>query len=167
MKQKEEQIILWEECKSIFRQTKNSHTGRLLKAIIEIVKKYKNIFSDVADTDFLNYITSIDSSEFIVGTNGDNYELILNGYLIMEECNVEETWEILSQLVWDLSAMVSEKVCPSCKGDHLAYYTDKTNKHLFESCLSCFSTWENSKLIKKPKEIYPATKNVLSKFRII
>lgn len=167
MKKQEEQVILWEECKSIFKQTENSHTDRLLKEIIEIVKKYKFILSDVADNDFLEYITNIDSSEFIVGTNGDNYELILKNYIKMDECSLEEIWTILSQLVWDLSAMVSDKVCPNCRGDHLAYYTDKANMHLYESCLGCFSTWENSKLIKKPKEIFPAPKNVLSKFQII
>lgn len=167
MVKQEERDILWEECKSIFRETKNSHTDSLLNALIEIVKKYKNILSDVADNDFLNYLTNIDSSDFITGTNGDNYELILSGYLKMEECSVEEIWTVLSQLIWDLSAMVSEKVCPNCRGDQLAYYTDKTNKHLYESCLSCFSTWENSKLIKKPKDIFPAPKNVLSSFQII
>ena len=106
MKKQEKQVILWEECKSIFKQTENSHTDRLLKEIIEIVKKYKLILSDVADNDFLEYITNIDSSEFIVGTNGDNYELILKNYIKMDECSLEEIWTILSQLVWDLSAII-------------------------------------------------------------
>ncbi|GLC82914.1 hypothetical protein [Lacrimispora brassicae] len=165
MERQEEQ--LWQECKMVFSQTKNIKTDELLSAIINIVKKYENILSDVADKDFLDYITNMDFSDFITGTNGDNYELILNGYMKTDKCSLSEIWRILSQLIWDLSAMVSDRVCPSCRGDNLAYYTDKTDTHLYESCLGCFSTWETSKLIKRPKEIFPAPKSVLTRFRII
>ena len=167
MERQEEQALLWENCKTVFKQAKNSETDKLLDAIITLIKKYKDILVEVADCDFLNYVNNMESSDYISGTNGDDYELILHNYLKINKCNLDDIWRILSELVWDLSAMVSNHVCPSCKGDHLAYYTDKNNEHLYESCLGCFTTWENSKLIRRPEEIFPAPKNVLSNFQII
>jgi len=158
---------LWEDCKKIFGQTKNDKTDELSCATIHLVKEYKDVLSIVADNDFLDYIINMDHSEFITGTNGDNYELVLKNYQKQDKCSLSEIWRILSQLIWDLSVLVSNNVCPSCRGDHLAYYTDKTNMHLYESCLGCFSTWENSRLIKRPEEMFPAPKDVLSRFQII
>lgn len=165
MEKKEEH--LWQECKEVFRQTKNTQTQKLLNNLVNIVKKYKDILCSVSDNNFLEYISTMNSLDFVAGSNGDNYELILKGYIEKEECGLEEIWRILSQLIWDLSALVSDKVCPSCRGDHLAYYTDRTNTNLYESCLGCFSTWENTKLIMRPKEIFPAPKSVLIKFQVI
>lgn len=163
----EEHISLWEECKSVFMQTKNTNTDELLYKVVNIIKKYKEILITVADEDFLDYITHMKTSDFITGTNGDDYEGLCDDYAKKVECNLDEIWRILSQLVWDLSGMVSSNVCPRCRVDHLAYYTDKSNTHLYESCLGCFSTWEDSKLIMRPEEIFPAPKAVLSKFQII
>ncbi len=73
-------LILWNECKEVFRSADNKQLKELLKRLLEIVKKNYNIFYEKADLEFLDFIVEINIDEYLVGTNGDNFELRLRAY---------------------------------------------------------------------------------------
>lgn len=152
---------LWNDCKKVFQKAKNEHPDYLLKDIIEIIREYSEILVSVADYNDIEYIINMNVPDFIVGTNGDNFELLLTNLLKISNPGLDDIWKMLSQLVWDLSVVVSSELCPNCKCDYISYYTDKTKTHLYESCVNCFWTVENGKQIKKPDELYPTTKSFL------
>lgn len=158
-------LALWEECKDVFISASNKQLKELLENIIEIVKKNVNIFQRKADLDFLNYIVQMNVDEYIIGTNGDDFELRLKGYMQQENISVEELWRILAQLIWDLTVPVTDKICPFCHCDNLVLLVDKEKKHRYESCETCFWIAEEGKQIARPEDLFPAEKSMIKNVR--
>lgn len=161
MEMQKNQEQLWNDCKKVFQKAKNEHTDYLLKDIIEIIRLYREPLDSVADYNDLEYVNNMNASDYITGTNGDNFEILLSAFLKNSKPSLDDIWKMLSQLVWDLSVVVSTELCPNCKCDYISYYTDETKTHLYESCVNCFWTVENGKQIKRPDELYPTTKSFL------
>lgn len=157
-----EKINLWNECRDMFSSVSNNNLDNLLRRTVLIVNRYQKILSKVADLNFLEYIIQLNSSDYQIGLNGDDYEMILKKYVEIEIVSLKEIWRILSQLVWDLCTAVTTEICPNCHCDELILLTDKTEKHLYKSCETCFWTSEDGLQVKKPKELYPAKKSMLN-----
>ena len=156
-------LNLWEECKTVFLYSLNEPPDELLKRILEIVRENYYIFYEYADIKFLDYIIEIDVDELIIGTNGDDFELRLKSYIRQESISIEIIWNILAQLIWDLAVPVTENVCPFCHCDNLVVLVDKEKKHVYETCENCFYTVEDGIQIMRPKELFPANKDIIRK----
>ena len=124
-------LTLWGECKKIFLSASNEQLEDLLKNILEIVRKNYIIFQQIADLKFLDYVVIMDANEYIIGTTGDNFELILKAYIQQKDISLEIIWRILAQLIWDLTLPVTDKICPFCHCDNLALLTDEEKKHIY------------------------------------
>lgn len=153
-------LILWNECKEVFRSADNKQLKELLKRLLEIVKKNYNIFYEKADLEFLDFIVEINIDEYLVGTNGDNFELRLRVYDQQDNTSIENIWRILSQLIWDLIMPVTDKVCPFCQCDNLALLVDKNGKHIYESCENCLAISKDGIQIMRPNSLFPANKEM-------
>lgn len=154
---------LWKECKEVFLFSYKVQLEELLKNILEIVRRNYNVFKEKTDLQLLDYIVTMDADEYIIGTNGDDFELRLKTYLRQENISVEVIWKILSQLIWDLTVPVTEKICPFCRSDNLALLMDKEEKHVYESCETCFWISEGGIQIMRPADIFPANKKMINK----
>lgn len=163
MNKDEEIMILWSECKEVFLNSCNEQLPELLNNILEIVRKNYDVFLEKADLDFLNYMINVDVDEYIIGTNGDDFELRLRSLARTNNISVESIWQMLSQLAWDLMVVVTVKVCPFCKCDNLILLMDKEKKHIYESCENCFWVSEKGIQIKRPDELFPINKDILQK----
>lgn len=153
---------MWEECKNVFDSSSNKELKRLLENIVEVIKINYEAFQKVADLEFLNYIMEMDVDEFCVGTSGDNFESMAKSYLAIEDMSVEKIWKILSQLVWDLTVPVTDKICPFCHCDHLVILTNKEKDCTYLSCETCF--WisdRNGTQIARPNSLFPANKDII------
>ncbi len=155
--------ILWGECKDIFLSSSNQQLEDLLKNALNIVRKYDAFFRKKADLEFLNYIIKMNADEYIIGTNGDDFEILTKTYIRLEGISVEIIWQILSQLIWDLTVPVTNKICPFCRCDNVVLLADKEKKHLYESCENCFGTAEDGIRIMRPDNLFPASKDMVEK----
>ncbi len=154
-------LSLWKECKTVFQSSSNRHLKELLTSSVEIVKKYYDVFRAKADLEFLNYIVQMNVSEYLIGTNGDNFEIRLKAYLQREDMSIEEIWHILSQLIWDLTVPVTDEICPFCCCDNLVLLVDKEKKHTYQSCENCFWISEDGIQITRPNSLFPASKDMI------
>lgn len=154
-------LSLWKECKNVFQSSSNEQLKELLKNILQIVEENYNIFQEKADLEFLNYIVQMNVDEYFIGTNGDNFEMILKKYLQKDDMSVEELWHILSQLIWDLTVPVTDNICPFCRCDHLVLLVDKEKKHIYQSCENCFWISEEGLQITRPDSLFPASKDMI------
>lgn len=108
----------------------------------------------------MDFIVEINIDEYLVGTNGDNFELRIRPYTQQDITSIESIWEILSQLIWDLITPVTNKVCPFCQCDNLTLLIDKKEKHMYESCENCFGILEDGIQIMRPDSLFPANKEI-------
>lgn len=157
-------LTLWKDCKNTFGNFKNCQPEDLLKDLLDIVIKNYEVFQVIADTNFLKFLTEMNINDYIVGTNGDDYNIRLSNYAERKELSLEEIWHILSQLIWDLTVPVTNKICPFCQCDNIVLLTDEKKEHLYESCENCFRTTENHLQIMRPNNLYPADKREIVKF---
>lgn len=153
-------LILWDECRDVFLSADNKQLKELLKSILEIVKKNYDIFCEKADLEFLDFIVEINVDEYLVGTNGDNFELRLKTYIQQDNTSIENIWKMLSQLIWDLIIPVTDKVCPLCQCDNLALLVDKKGKHMYEYCENCFWLSKGGIQIMRSNSLFPANKEM-------
>ena len=158
---------LWKECKEIFLSVKNDELEIFFKNIIEIVKKNYSLLKKCADYTFLNHIIEMDYRNFVIGTNGDDYEKLVKIYCERKNILLEDVWCILAQLIWDLSVPVTTEICPFCHCDNVVILVDKTECHLYESCENCFRTLENGIQVIRPKDLFPANRVVLTKHHLM
>ena len=156
--------ILMEECSSIIFDSNNETLKMLLEKLVEIVREHNDIFEEIADLDFLDYIMKMDINEYLIGTNGDNFELRLKEYMQRENLSVEIIWQGLSQLIWDLTVPVTKKICPLCRCDNLTLLVDKEKKHIYKSCENCFYITENGMRIMRPNNLFPASIDMIKKY---
>lgn len=163
MDREEETRILWDECKKVFLESNNEELPKLLKNILEIIRRNYDIFQEEADLDFLDYVVNIDADEYMIGTNGDDFELRLKSYIQHTNISVQCIWQMLSQLIWDLIVTTTVKICPFCKCDNLVLLVDKEKKHIYESCENCFWISENEIQVRRPDELFPANKHMIKK----
>lgn len=156
-------ISLRNKCRRVFSSASNEYPKKLLKNVLEVVKENYEILQNVADKDFMEYIMRMNVNEYIIATNGDDFELRLKGYIQQENLSLEKIWHILSQLVWDLTVPVTEKICPFCRCDNIIILTDKEKKHIYESCENCFCFWENGIQIARIDDVFPANSEMIRK----
>ena len=155
-------LSLWKECKNVFQSSSDGQLKALLKNIIEIVKKNYDVFQEKADLEFLDYIVQMNVNEYLLGTNGDNFEIRLKAYLQRDDdISIEEIWHILSQLIWDLTIPATDKICPFCRCDNLVLLVDKEKKHMYQSCENCFWISEDGIQITRPNSLFPASKDMI------
>lgn len=153
---------LWADCKNEFVACDNKQLDRLLKNILGIVKKNYREFEDVTEHDFLEFVLFMDADNYFVGTNGDDYELILRTYSKQEEPTIADIWNILSQLIWDLTVPVIDKICPFCGCDNIILLLD-SDKIIYESCENCFRTTKEGNEIMRPDNLFPVNKDMIIK----
>lgn len=153
-------LLLWEECKNIFLNSDNNRLKDLLKKVLEIIRENYDIFRKKADLDFLDFVIKMDADEYIIGTNGDDFQTTLRSKadIPQENISVDKIWRILAQLMWDLTVPVTDKVCPHCRCGNLVLLVDKERKNIYESCENCFWISENEIQIKRPDDLFPAGK---------
>lgn len=156
---------LWEDCKNVFLSFKCDHLEEFLNDIIEIVRKNYVIFQKVSSIQYLDYIMKINVSDYILGTNGDNYMLRIERYMQESIDSLEDIWHILSLLIWDLLVPVTNKICPYCHCDNLSLFKDKKGIHIYEFCENCFYTMEKGKQILCPNNLFPADRYIITKHK--
>ncbi|MBQ8260754.1 MAG: hypothetical protein IJZ00_00530 [Lachnospiraceae bacterium] len=154
-------LILWDECKNVFSSSNNKQLKVWLQQLLEIIKKYYDFFYEKVDLEFLKFVVKISVDDYFVGTNGDDFELRAKSYIQQEIISIEDIWVILSQLIWDLTVPVTNKVCPFCQCDNLVLLTDKNEKWIYEFCENCFWTSKDEIQIMRPDSLFPASKKLL------
>ncbi|MFZ7945028.1 MULTISPECIES: hypothetical protein [Bacillaceae] len=154
-------ILLWNECLNIFSKVNNSSLEDFLDKLISIVKKFDKEFRKIADKNLLTFIKDIDSSMFVVGSSGDDFECIVKKYLRRNNVNKKEVWQIVSILIWELTTMTTKEVCPQCKSDHLRISTNTDRKKIYKSCETCFWIEANGKGTQRHKGLIPADRELL------
>lgn len=155
--------ILWGQCLTIFSKVSNDTLNDFLNDLVLFVKNNKKELSKVADIDFLLFIESINATNFVIGSTKDDFERIVNNNSKNKVANLKDVWKIIANLVWDLTTMTSEEICPQCKSDHLRVLTDSEKSKVYKECETCFWTEIDGKGIRRPKGLLPADKELLSK----
>ena len=128
-----------------------------------------DIFYEKADLEFLDYVIEINIDAYLVGTNGDDFEVRLQTYAKQNNVSIEDIWKILSQLIWDLIVPVTDRICPFCQCDNLTLVVDKNEKFIYESCENCFGFFKDGIQIMRPNSFFPANKEIFEKsnYRIL
>lgn len=160
----DDEKVLWNECIDIFKKVDNSNLKELLDNLVVFIAKHKTKFVDVADLRFLEFILSINSNKYVVGTTGDNFEGLSRIYNSRQQKNIRDIWRIVSNTIWDLTTFTTEEICPQCKNDNLRILTDLNNEKVYKACETCFWIEEDGKAVPRPKDLFPADKDIVLKY---
>ncbi|MDF2884627.1 MAG: hypothetical protein K0R54_5196 [Clostridiaceae bacterium] len=158
-----EEKVLWNECIEIFKKVSNKRLNEFLDEMALFIIKHKMSFNEVADLNFLEFICSIDSNKFIIGTTGDNFEGLSAIYNETKQVNIRDIWRIVSNTIWDLTTFTTEEICPHCKSDNLRVLTDFKKENIYKSCETCFLIECNGKADVRPQDLFPADKDIISR----
>lgn len=159
----DEEKVLWNECIEIFKKVDNNNLNEFLDDLVLFVTKHKTMFVDVADLNFLEFISSIDSNKFVIGTTGDNFEGLSTIYNKNKQVNLRDIWRIVSNTIWDLTTFTTKEICPQCRNDNLRILTDLEKKTIYKACETCFWVECNGEGILRPNDLFPADKDILSR----
>lgn len=157
------EVILWDECKELFMSAYDQTLNELVKKIIKIIKKNYDVFYEKADLEFLDFIVELNVDEYLVGTSGNDFGVILRRYSQQNITTIEKIWEILAQLLWDLIIPVTDKICPFCQCDNLVLLVDKKEQNIYESCENCFWISKDNIQIRRPDFLFPANRALFLK----
>lgn len=160
----DDEKVLWNECIDIFKKVDNSNLKELLDNLVVFIAKHKTKFVDVADLSFLEFILSINSNKYFVGTTGDNFEGLSRIYNLRQQKNIRDICRIVSNTIWDLTKFTTEEICPQCKNDNLRILTDLSNEKVYKACETCFLIEENGKAVPRQKDLFPADKDIVLKY---
>lgn len=159
----DEEKVLWNECIEIFKKVDNNNLNEFLDNLVLFITKHKVMFVDVADLNFLEFILSIESNKFVIGTTGDNFEGLSTIYNETKQVNIRDIWRIVSNTIWDLTTFTTEEICPQCKNDNLRLLTDLEKKTIYKACETCFWIECNGKAKARPQDLFPADKDIISR----
>lgn len=169
--------LFWTECTNLFSKIDEISLGYFLQQLIGIVKKYdkdleklivsfhryRNFQFGDAEKEFLDFIIKMNIEKFIIGSTGDNFNLIVTNYLQQPPLSDIDAWRRISNLIRDLITYTSEVVCPQCKSDYLCVFTDSNGTKLYKYCQTCFFTESEGYTIQGQVGLFPADKNALLK----
>ncbi|AGF55475.1 hypothetical protein B0P06_000429 [Clostridium saccharoperbutylacetonicum] len=161
----DKEIILWDECIEIFKKVSNKRLNEFLDEMVLFITKHKMSFNEVADLNFLEFICSIDSNKFIIGTTGDNFEGLSKKYINTKQPTLREILKIISNTIWDLTTITTDEICPHCKSDNLRILTDFKKENIYKSCETCFWIECNGKAYVRPQDLFPADKDIISRLK--
>lgn len=155
---------LWNECVEILKKADNNNLNFLLDELVRLVVRNKNIFSEIADLNFLEFCCKVNSNEYIIGTTGDNFEGLAKQYINIKKPIVDKIWRVVSNLIWDLTTFTSEEICPNCRSDNLRLLTDISKEKVYKACETCFWIEHNGKAVSRSKDLFPANKHMVLKY---
>lgn len=170
-------LIIWGKVEDILVGVRNNNLSGFLIDLIGLVKVYKIDFVKILDNTykdkdhilymnnmaFIEFVTFIIPENFIIGSSGDNFEIISKNYIHSTPKLEIEIWSRVSHLIKDLITFNSEKVCTQCQSDHLRILTDLENGDLFEYCETCFFIKPEINKTSGERLLVPACKESLKK----
>ncbi|TRW21917.1 hypothetical protein FL857_11990 [Criibacterium bergeronii] len=161
----EEEKVLWNKCIDIFKKVDNNNLDEFLDNLILFIIKNKEVFDDVADLNFLDFIINIESNKFVIGTTGDNFEGLKIIYNENNQVSIRDIWRIVSNTIWDLITFTTEEVCPQCKSDNLRILTDSEKNKIYKACETCFWIECDGKAVLRSNELFPADKDTIARLK--
>ncbi|OAB33531.1 hypothetical protein [Paenibacillus glacialis] len=146
--------ILWSETVELFSEIKNMNLTSFLCRLVEIVKSNQETINQILnegqrnsknltsenEIKFFRFITTIDPEMYVIGSTGDDFNLIVQSYISRTPKSEFEVLRRISNLVKDIITFTSLEVCPQCNSDHLRIVTDISNERLYRHCETCSFT---------------------------
>ncbi|AIQ53437.1 hypothetical protein [Paenibacillus sp. FSL R7-0331] len=178
MKNKRAADLLWAESVRLFSEMKNMDLTSFLTRLIDIVKSNQDAIYQILEgrqrtnnykfteneKNIFRFISTITPEKYVIGTTGDDFKLIVEGYINRAPKSELEVLRRISKLVKDIITFTSSVVCPQCKSDHLRILTDIESTNLYRHCETC-SFIETSDIEQQTQDstLFPANITVLKK----
>lgn len=150
-----------EDILNIYKKFDINNLDIFFDNLIRCVNKYRFVFSKYISLDYLEAIGKLDSESMILGHSDDNFEIAIPFFTnkVLEGLSEEELSTQIASLIWDLSAYMTEEVCPSCKDSNLRLTsTLDVEKSVVKFCDECLYTGKGDKHIAIEGELIPASK---------
>ncbi|EAH3523558.1 hypothetical protein D5V67_15585, partial [Listeria monocytogenes] len=107
------------------------------------------------------------STSLILGHSDDNFEIAIPFYTnkVIEGLNEEELSNQVSSLIWDLSAYMTEELCPSCNDSNLRLTTMVSREDtLVKFCDECLYTGIRNERVEIEEDLVPAPKKKVEEY---
>lgn len=156
-----------EDILAIYKKFDMNKLGIFFDELIEYVNKYESVFSKYISQDYLKSIRKLDSKNLMLGHSDDNFEVAISFYTdkIVGGLNEEEISTQISLLIWDLSAYMTEEVCPSCHDSNLRLTSMiKEKKVIVKFCDECLYTGINDEHVEIEEDLVPASKELIESY---
>lgn len=153
-----------EDILAIYKKFEINNLNMFFDDLIEYVNKYYSVFSKYTSIDYLDAITRVDSTGLILGHSDDNFEIAIPFYTnkVIEGLSEEELSNQVSSLIWDLSAYMTEELCPSCNDSNLRLTTMVSKGDiLVKFCDECLYTGIRNEHVKIEEDLVPAPKKMI------
>ncbi|MBC1547819.1 hypothetical protein HCJ27_11980 [Listeria sp. FSL L7-1435] len=156
-----------EDILAIYNKFEINNLNMFFDDLIEYVNKYYTVFSKYISLDYLDAITRLDSTSLILGHSDDNFEIAIPFYTnkVIEGLNEEELSNQVSSLIWDLSAYMTEELCPSCNDSDLRLTTIVSREDiLVKFCDECLYTGIRNEHVEIEEDLVPAPKKKVEEY---
>lgn len=153
-----------EDILAIYKKFEINNLNMFFDDLIEYVNKYYSVFSKYTSIDYLDAITRVDSTGLILGHSDDNFEIAIPFYTnkVIEGLSEEELSNQVSSLIWDLSAYMTEELCPSCNDSNLRLATMVSKGDiLVKFCDECLYTGIRNEHVEIEEDLVPAPKKMI------
>lgn len=153
-----------EDILEIYKKFDINNLNMFFDNLVEYVNKYSSIFSKYTSLDYLETIRKLKSTDLILGHSDDSFEIAIPFYIkkVIEGLSDEELSNQISLLIWDLSAYMTEEVCPNCNDSNLRLASMIDEKRtIVKFCDECLYTGINNKYVEIEKDLVPASKELI------
>lgn len=153
-----------EDILAIYKKFEMNNLNMFFDDLIEYMNKYYSVFSKYTSIDYLDAITRVDSTSLIIGHSDDNFEIAIPFYTnkVIEGLSEEELSNQVSSLIWDLSAYMTEELCPSCNDSNLRLTTMVSKEDiLVKFCDECLYTGIRNEHVVIEEELVSASKKMV------
>lgn len=156
-----------EELLKIYKTFSTDNLYIFFDKLISYVNNHVIVFSKYISLDYLEAIKVLNSKKLILGHSDDDFEIAIPFYVNQLKAGTSEE-KICNQvagLIWDLSAYMTDEVCPSCHDSNLRL-TTKTNEinQIIKFCDECLYTGIDGVSIEIEEDLIPASKDLVESY---
>lgn len=146
------------QLKTVLTNMSNEDLYSFTQNLIEFVKENESKLEEVSEKNFIDFIKNINLEEYFIGKTGDNFKGISMSYANKGFKTTSDVWRVVSSLIWDLISFESAVICPHCSSDNLRIFLNTASGETIFSCETCFYSQINTKEIRRPETLVPASK---------